>query len=122
MARWWIPVLGLAGCAFALGEVPDERNCEDRQAFYPDADGDGWGEPTSVYIGCRAPDGWVASLAPTDTGDTGTDTGDTDPPGDTGDTDPGDTGDTDAGDDTGDSARGASPNIRRLRQCPERRR
>mgnify|MGYP006928180178 CR=1 FL=1 len=74
-----------------------ERNCPDRMAFYPDSNGDGLGEPTDIFIGCKAPEGWVESLGPPlrtddpdDTDDTGSETGDT---ADTGDT-AGDTGDT----------------------------
>ncbi|MCB9683846.1 MAG: hypothetical protein H6738_02175 [Alphaproteobacteria bacterium] len=64
-------------------EEPVPRNCADRVAFYPDTDGDGLGEPTEVYVGCDAPDGWVTELGttpttPTDTASTSTSTtGDT---------------------------------------------
>ncbi|MEO0604394.1 MAG: hypothetical protein AAF211_23365 [Myxococcota bacterium] len=61
----------LIGCgdgAFGLGP-PEPRDCETRQAFYPDADGDGLGEPTTVVFGCEAPEGFVTELGPT--GDTG---------------------------------------------------
>ena len=56
---------------------PVEPACGDPRAFYPDADGDGLGEPTQVYVGCEAPEGWVTvlesafvgdSAAPADTG------------------------------------------------------
>ena len=41
---------------------PVARNCTTRIPFYPDEDGDGFGEPTSVFFGCEAPEGWVAML------------------------------------------------------------
>ncbi len=56
----------LAGCNPI--EPLDPPNCPQRQAFYPDADGDGFGEPTAVFVGCVAPDGWVVQLAPEDSG------------------------------------------------------
>jgi hypothetical protein len=37
------------------------RDCDPRSAFYADADGDGAGDPLSVYIGCAAPSGYVAT-------------------------------------------------------------
>jgi len=49
--------------------LPAERDCEVRQAFYPDEDGDGLGEPTAVRIGCEPPEGYVTELG--HTGDTG---------------------------------------------------
>jgi hypothetical protein len=63
-------------------ELPDDKNCETRTAYYPDADGDGLGEPSTVYVGCEPPDDtWVTTPAPTpdepDTGDSGSqDSGD----------------------------------------------
>ena len=45
-------------------ELPPERNCDTRTAYYPDADGNGLGEPTSTYLGCEAPEGWVTTLDP----------------------------------------------------------
>lgn len=47
--------------ACALPE-PIERNCLHRQAFYPDPDGDGIGDPSEVFVGCEAPQGWVSVL------------------------------------------------------------
>jgi hypothetical protein len=41
---------------------PEEEpppNCELRLPFYPDADGDGVGASSPVFIGCQAPEGWV---------------------------------------------------------------
>ena len=84
MLRFAPVLVVLAGCNF---ELPDARNCPERQAFYPDADGDGLGERTAVYVGCEAPSGWVTELEPLDTGvpdDTDVqDTDDTDVPVDT---------------------------------------
>lgn len=78
----WLVLPLLAGCD-AIALLKDDsppRNCETRQAFWPDADGDGVGEPTDVLVGCEAPDGWVAAPADgTDTDppavDTASDTG-----------------------------------------------
>ncbi len=39
----------------------DPPNCSPRSAFYPDEDGDGLGESSAVFIGCEAPEGWVAT-------------------------------------------------------------
>ena len=50
---------------------PVEAACQDPRAFYPDEDGDGVGEPTEVFVGCDAPDGWVEAVGPAATGDTG---------------------------------------------------
>ncbi len=68
--RFVIPALLLANLALPacqLPELPDPRNCQERQAYYPDEDGDGIGEPTQVFIGCAPPDGWVLAL-PQDSG------------------------------------------------------
>ncbi len=67
----WLVLTLLAGCD-ALALLKDDsppRNCEVRQAYWPDADGDGVGEPTDVLIGCEAPEGWVEAS------DTGSETG-----------------------------------------------
>lgn len=68
----------LAACnSEALEEfLGPERNCETRQAFYPDADGDGIGEVGAIFFGCSAPAGYTAT-APADL------PVDTDPPADT---------------------------------------
>ncbi len=56
-------LLALAGCDL----VPDvytadgDRPCDPRSAFYEDVDGDGAGNPKSVYIGCAAPSGYVGN-------------------------------------------------------------
>jgi hypothetical protein len=50
---------------------PVEAACKDPRVFYPDEDGDGVGEPTEVFVGCEAPDGWVEAVVPAATGDTG---------------------------------------------------
>lgn len=68
--------------ACTLPELPfaPEQSCADRGAWYPDEDGNGVGEPSSVYIGCSPPEGWVQTLGmPTDTGaPTDSDVGDSD--------------------------------------------
>lgn len=58
---------GLAGCVNPFEAPP--RDCQERLAFFPDADGDGLGEPTGMVIACEAPEGYVTQLGPTaDTG------------------------------------------------------
>ena len=42
--------------------APVEPTCKDPLAFYPDADGNGLGEPTQVFVGCEPPEGWVTVL------------------------------------------------------------
>jgi hypothetical protein len=42
------------------------RNCVERQAWFPDPDGDGFGSREDVYIGCEAPAGWVPYPEPLD--------------------------------------------------------
>ena len=93
---------------------PVARNCTTRIPFYPDEDGDGFGEPTSVFFGCEAPEGWVAMLAPTGgsgltgTGDTAaTDIGTTD----IGTTDTTPTGETSSTADTGPGETGAETGL-----------
>ena len=58
----------LAGCNIELDTT--ERNCAERTAWWPDEDGDGVGEPTSVYVGCEPPEGYVA-VVDTAGGDSG---------------------------------------------------
>lgn len=67
----WIALL-LAGCELPaeLRDDPPPRDCAERQAFWPDSDGDGVGEPTAVWIGCDAPPGWVPA-GDLETGETG---------------------------------------------------
>lgn len=45
------------------GSTPVEPACPDPQQFWPDADGDGVGEPGTSYIGCSPPSGWVRAVA-----------------------------------------------------------
>ena len=76
-------------CVLMLGCAPPEtveRNCSVRKAWYPDADGDGIGESTDIFIGCSAPEGWVDNVATLTTGtaSSGTPAGDTADTGDTG--------------------------------------
>ncbi|MEN0068210.1 MAG: hypothetical protein AAGA48_39170 [Myxococcota bacterium] len=63
-------IVGFATGCVQLMEPLDERDCETRQAFFPDEDGDGLGEPTTMVFACEPPEGFVTQLAPT--GDTGT--------------------------------------------------
>lgn len=71
-------------------EGPPPSGCDVRQAFHPDADGDGAGADDIVYLGCVAPGGYVIEGGDCDDADPATtacpDTGDTQAPGDTGDT------------------------------------
>ncbi len=77
----------LPGCEFIRGDGI-ERNCDTRQAFYPDADGDGIGDDGAIYVGCTAPEGYVErpplwllpdTDVPVDTDPVDTDPVDTDP-------------------------------------------
>ena len=83
---WLLPAL--TACNLP---TPVDRNCAVRQAYYPDENGDGVGEPTEVYIGCSPPDGWVDNVSH----DPGDDTDDTDSDSDT------DNADSGRGRDTG---------------------
>lgn len=91
-------LLGLVAC---VTDPLPPRNCATRIPFYPDADGDGFGEPTDVFVGCEAPPGWVAVLEPSPA-DSGA-TGDTGQAAATGDTGAASTGDTSAPTGTGDT-------------------
>ncbi len=65
------PLLLVASCDLnTFDDLPEPRDCETRRAYYPDEDGDGVGEPTTVVFACRAPEGFVTELG--STGDTGT--------------------------------------------------
>lgn len=62
-------LLWLAGCSDlfreeVLGEPLVDRNCDPRIPFWQDADGDGLGGDTDLYLGCEAPEGYA-----TDSGD-----------------------------------------------------
>jgi hypothetical protein len=82
MQRWttpvWLLTTFLMGCIDTF-DPPQEADCEQPVAYYPDEDGDGFGEPGSIYVGCAPPEGWVSTLMePQDTGappDTGQDSG-----------------------------------------------
>ena len=118
--RFLTPVALLMGCGFTPPEPPAERDCEKRDVFFQDTDGDGLGSDDHIKLACELTDGWAATGGdcddtdasvtnechqfdtaedPEDTGseDTGdgTDTGSTDPE-DTG-VDTGDSGDEDTG-------------------------
>lgn len=66
------PLLLALGCT--LLEAPPEPDCKIRSAAWPDADGDGVGDATEVYVGCEVPEGWVQVPPRLDTGHSG-DTG-----------------------------------------------
>ena len=101
-------LLALAAC---ITDPLPPRNCASRIAFYPDADGDGLGERTDVFVGCEPPPGWVPVLEPPPrdsggsgaTGESGAPTGDTGAvaTGDTGRVGTGDTGGVATTGDTG---------------------
>ena len=106
----------LTGCAAfgelsALLEAPPVPPCDRRGAWWEDADGDGAGNPASVWITCTSPEGWVETAGDCDDADaavvTGCDTG-------SGDTGSGDTGSEDTGsedtgsEDTGDTGTGTA--------------
>ena len=55
----------LAGCVGL--EPPPTADCKERTAHWPDADGDGIGDPGDVYVGCSPPAGWVDVPPPTTT-------------------------------------------------------
>lgn len=48
--------------AACVAEPPVDPSCTDPITWWPDADGDGVGEPTSTYVGCVPPAGWVEVL------------------------------------------------------------
>lgn len=50
-------VLACGLSPFADSAVP--ADCASRRAFYRDADGDGAGDPSEVWVGCEAAEGWV---------------------------------------------------------------
>lgn len=62
MRALW-PLLLLAGCDALpdLYRADGERACDPRTVYYQDIDGDGAGNPNSVYVGCAAPSGYVAN-------------------------------------------------------------
>jgi hypothetical protein len=54
---WLLTVVFGCGIFELIPEDP-EPSCEHR-AWYPDADGDGVGEATAMYVGCSPPSGYV---------------------------------------------------------------
>ena len=101
--RFLIPTVFILGCGYTPPEPPAERDCEKRDVFFQDSDGDGLGSDDHLKLACTAGEGWS---------DTGGDCDDTDASVtnechqfDTG-KEGGDTGDSgleDTGSDTGDS-------------------
>jgi len=62
----------LAACAWDNPFLDGEdtgADCAERLAFYPDQDGDGAGDGARVYVGCEAPEGWVAQAGDCDDAD-----------------------------------------------------
>ena len=104
MNRLVVLALLTSGCNALAELLGDEPNCSPRHAYFPDADGDGVGEPGALYVGCSAPEGWV-DVPPSSRDTADTDPGDTDP----GDTDPSDTDDTDPSDTAPGDTDGAPP-------------
>jgi len=56
-----ISVLLASGCALVLPEVDTaaERDCEERQLFYADDDGDGYGDADHKVLACSEPENAV---------------------------------------------------------------
>ena len=77
-----LALLLFAACNLPSLDAP-EPECADPKAFWPDVDGDGLGEPTTVFIGCEAPEGYVDVVYVPPDGDSG-DTGDSGDSGDSG--------------------------------------
>lgn len=99
--RFLTPVVFVIGCGFTPPEPAAERDCEKRDVFFQDSDGDGFGADDHLKLACAAEEGWS---------DTGGDCDDTDASVttechhfDTGEEDEEDTGDSGGGSDTGDS-------------------
>ncbi|MEZ4317068.1 MAG: hypothetical protein R3F61_06180 [Myxococcota bacterium] len=44
------------------GSTPVEPACAEPLRYWPDADGDGVGEPGATYSGCSPPAGWVTTV------------------------------------------------------------
>ncbi|HNC96419.1 MAG TPA: hypothetical protein PKY30_25160 [Myxococcota bacterium] len=53
-------LLLVGGCNNPLKDSAVPRPCEARQVFYADQDGDGIGTDQTPYVGCDAPEGYVA--------------------------------------------------------------
>lgn len=78
----------LLACKNPLKDTSVPADCDTRQLFYADADGDGAGTDASPYLGCSAPEGYVSVAGDCDdtdpsatencdtSQDTGSDTGD----------------------------------------------
>ena len=76
----WLPILLFApGCdVLASLQGDPDKDCEST-AWYADADGDGKGEASTVYVGCEdPPEGYVANHSDETETESGTDTEATD--------------------------------------------
>ena len=95
---WVLWAWGLLAACAGFEPLPT-ADCRARVVYWPDADGDGIGEPGDVYVGCDPPSGWV-DVPPATTTTTGTqpttqtDTGSLDTSAGVIDTAPLDTGDS----------------------------
>lgn len=78
----FLVLLGACDLVPDLYVADGARECDPRTAFYADSDGDGLGNALSMYVGCEAPEGYVANADDCDDADAGVgtpcpDTGDT---------------------------------------------
>ena len=65
----WLWAIFLMGCTDRF-DPPQEVDCEQPVAYYPDENGDGLGESSDIYVGCFPPKGWVPNVEEAeDTGD-----------------------------------------------------
>lgn len=73
MSRNPIPIIFLMflGACSPLNSLLEAgpRDCQQRQAWYPDADGDGLGTSDVVWLTCEQPDGYVAAPGDCDDSD-----------------------------------------------------
>ena len=67
--RFLVPTVFLVGCGFTPPEPAAERDCEKRDVFFQDSDGDGLGSDDHLKLACSEEEGWS---------DTGGDCDDTD--------------------------------------------
>ena len=103
-----ISLLGvLSGCGIQMPEPPAERDCQNRDVYYQDTDGDGFGADDHLRLACSEESGWSATGGDCDDTDADVTTEchqfDTGEPGDSGDSE-----DTGNSEDTGDSSEESS--------------